>query len=238
MRIAELGRRSGVPVPTIKYYLRAGLLPPGELTSPNQARYGEDHLHRLRLVRAMVDVGGLSIAAVGEVFAALGEQRKGVSGALRTVEAAVTPVPEDLDAEAVALGVAFLERQGWVPDDRSPAFRALVGVLGTAREVGQEGFADLLDGYARACLGLAEADLDYAIGDGAEPELDQALERVVVGTVLGDAALAAVRRLARREVAIRRFGHAEDECPRGECAGDGCAGESGVVENGAREGGA
>jgi DNA-binding transcriptional MerR regulator len=39
MRIAELSRRSGVSVPTIKYYLREGLLPPGERTSPNQALY-------------------------------------------------------------------------------------------------------------------------------------------------------------------------------------------------------
>ena len=37
MRIAELSQTTGVPVPTIKYYLREGLLPAGELTSPNQA---------------------------------------------------------------------------------------------------------------------------------------------------------------------------------------------------------
>ncbi len=41
MRVAELSRRSGVSVASIKYYLREGLLPPGELTSPNQAHYGE-----------------------------------------------------------------------------------------------------------------------------------------------------------------------------------------------------
>ena len=35
MRIAELSQTTGVPVPTIKYYLREGLLPSGELTSPN-----------------------------------------------------------------------------------------------------------------------------------------------------------------------------------------------------------
>ncbi|WP_308199627.1 MerR family transcriptional regulator [Saccharothrix sp. S26] len=36
--------------------------PPPELTSLNRARYADDHLHRLRLVRAMVEPGGLSIA--------------------------------------------------------------------------------------------------------------------------------------------------------------------------------
>ncbi|WP_346281659.1 MerR family DNA-binding transcriptional regulator, partial [Pseudonocardia sp.] len=34
MRMAELSARTGVPIPTIKFYLREGLLPPGERTSP------------------------------------------------------------------------------------------------------------------------------------------------------------------------------------------------------------
>jgi DNA-binding transcriptional MerR regulator len=37
MWIAELSRQTEVPVATIKYYLREGLLPAGELSSPNQA---------------------------------------------------------------------------------------------------------------------------------------------------------------------------------------------------------
>ncbi|MET1074743.1 MAG: MerR family transcriptional regulator, partial [Umezawaea sp.] len=52
MRMAELSAESGVPVATIKYYLREGLVPAGELTSPNQAQYQARHLQRLKLVRA------------------------------------------------------------------------------------------------------------------------------------------------------------------------------------------
>src|ERR1700716_801088 len=44
MRMAELSAESGVPVATIKYYLREGLLPPGERTSRNQARYDDVHV--------------------------------------------------------------------------------------------------------------------------------------------------------------------------------------------------
>ena len=47
MRMAELSRRTGVPVPTIKYYLREGLLPPGERTSPNQAQNSRPDLKAL-----------------------------------------------------------------------------------------------------------------------------------------------------------------------------------------------
>ncbi|GMA88788.1 hypothetical protein GCM10025868_40380 [Angustibacter aerolatus] len=47
-----------MPVATVKYYLREGLLPPGTPTSRTQAQYDEEHVRRLRLVRALLDVGG------------------------------------------------------------------------------------------------------------------------------------------------------------------------------------
>jgi len=40
MRISQLSAESGVPIPTIKYYLREGLLPGGEATSPPGRRTG------------------------------------------------------------------------------------------------------------------------------------------------------------------------------------------------------
>lgn len=67
MRISALSDRTGVPIGTIKYYLREGLLAPGERTSRTTAEYGEPHVERLRLVRALVDTGGLGIAAVRRI---------------------------------------------------------------------------------------------------------------------------------------------------------------------------
>ncbi|RAC11977.1 MerR family transcriptional regulator, partial [Burkholderia multivorans] len=54
MRISELSRRSDVPVATIKYYLREGLLPAGERTSATQAVYTDAHVNRLALIRALL----------------------------------------------------------------------------------------------------------------------------------------------------------------------------------------
>ncbi|MGM1059914.1 MerR family transcriptional regulator [Saccharothrix sp. Mg75] len=203
MRVAELSNRSGVPVPTIKYYLREGLLPAGELTSPNQARYAEEHLHRLRLVRALVEVGGLSIAAVRDVLGALDDPEKSLYKAMGTVEKAVGGVESEPspDEEAHARVRELVERRGWECDERSDAYQALVTVLTRAREVGQGAFVELFDDYARAGAELAERDLDWVM---AATSVDAALERVAVGTVLGDAALAAVRRLARRHASHRR----------------------------------
>lgn len=78
MRIGELSRRTGVPVPTIKYYVREGLLPPGELSSPNQASYDDGHERRLRLIRALLEVGGLSVAAIGDVLVAIDDKEQPV----------------------------------------------------------------------------------------------------------------------------------------------------------------
>ena len=68
MRISELGRRSGVPVTTIKFYIREGLLPAGARSQRNQADYDATHLERLDLIRALRDVAGLSLEVVREVL--------------------------------------------------------------------------------------------------------------------------------------------------------------------------
>lgn len=45
MRTSELADRAGVPLSALKYYQREGLLPPGVRTAPNQASYGDHHVH-------------------------------------------------------------------------------------------------------------------------------------------------------------------------------------------------
>jgi len=70
MKISELSERSGVPLPTIKFYIREGLLPKGTSTTKNQADYGPDHLARLTLIRALKDDAGLGIEAIARALRA------------------------------------------------------------------------------------------------------------------------------------------------------------------------
>ncbi|MFG2601211.1 MerR family transcriptional regulator [Streptomyces sp. NPDC048462] len=44
------------------------MTPAGQLTSPNQASYDTGHERRLRLIRALLDVGGLPLSAIGDMF--------------------------------------------------------------------------------------------------------------------------------------------------------------------------
>ena len=71
MRLAELSRRSGVSRSTIKFYLREGLLPAGDPRSRNQALYGERHLERLALIRALREVARLPLDVIARVAAEL-----------------------------------------------------------------------------------------------------------------------------------------------------------------------
>lgn len=71
LTIQELSRASGVSVPSIKFYLREGLLAPGDPARPGRAYYDETHEERLRLVRALRDVAGLPVAVIRRVLAAV-----------------------------------------------------------------------------------------------------------------------------------------------------------------------
>ena len=137
MRISELSRRSGVPLPTIKYYVREGLLRPGELTSPNQAQYGEEHLRRLKLIRALIDVGDLSIAETRDVLASIDSPGKTLHETLGKAQHAVTPtLSADADEESLAVASREVEelvaRRGWQVKPTSPAWGKLSLTLGGA----------------------------------------------------------------------------------------------------------
>ncbi|MFB6986203.1 MerR family transcriptional regulator [Streptomyces sp. NPDC056178] len=207
MRIGELSRRSGVPVPTIKFYVREGLLPAGQLTSPNQASYDFGHERRLRLIRALLDVGGLSLAAIGDVLRAVQDPEQPVHKVLGVAAKRLAPLqgdepgPELDDArEEVA---ELVERRGWRAEARGPAGECLAGVIVALRRAGHGGFVELLDGYAAAAETVARADLDYV---GRRVAREDMVEGVVVGTVLGEAMFSALRRLAHVDASSRAYG--------------------------------
>lgn len=208
MRIGELSRRTGVAIPTIKYYVREGLLPPGELTSPNQADYSEEHERRLRLVRALVTVGRLPVATARAVLDAVTSPDQPVHKVLGTAQVSMTPTSTELTAppaereRAERLVAELVARRGWRSSLRHPAVETLVNALATMAHLGHRSFPDRLDQHAAAVEMIAEADLE-----GIDPDWspETMAENVVVGTLLGDTALAALRRLAQQNASSHRY---------------------------------
>ncbi|MFB2550969.1 MerR family transcriptional regulator [Ensifer soli] len=63
LSIGDLSKRSGVKVPTIRYYEDVGLVPPPERSEGNQRRYDRRALDRLSFIRHARDLG-LPIEAI------------------------------------------------------------------------------------------------------------------------------------------------------------------------------
>lgn len=207
MRVGELSRRTGVSVPTIKYYVREGLLPAGELSSPNQARYDESHVRRLRLVRALIDVGGLSVAAIRDVLEAIEDPNRSVHEVLGAAHGHIAPReggPGDAAREAARGQVAeLIARRGWRVDDGNPATGSLADALAALGRLGHGRFAEVsLDAYAQAAERIAEADVAYVAREVAREDV---VESAVVGTILGDAVLTSLRRLAQVDASARTY---------------------------------
>jgi DNA-binding transcriptional MerR regulator len=187
VKMGELAKRSGLPVSTIKFYLRENLLPAGRATAANQADYTEDHVRRLRVIRVLVEIGGLGTATVREVLSSPCADGLAASG-LRA--RAMVSTYDDVD-EGVQDDVRdFLTRRGWSFEDGHPAVRALVTALTAARRLGDTELAGRLDLYADAATRTAEAEVSGG-STGSE---------ATVAAVLGDVLLSALRGLALEQL--------------------------------------
>ncbi|WP_341856715.1 MerR family transcriptional regulator [Brachybacterium sp. GPGPB12] len=235
MRISALSARTEVPIGTIKYYLREGLLAPGRQTSRTTAEYDESHVERIRLVRALTDAGGLGIAAVRrivEVLDAPGPARLDLLATARTraarrrAGAVRGDGAERADADrwarrgrrrrrlragrgsrggsadgvdAASPARAWLSRRGWHNYEGDLLVARLERVWAACEAAGIQLDDELMDGYAEALEQVARLDVDTVPEDP-----DEAVRRVVVGTVMLEPVLLTPRLLAQRELSVRR----------------------------------
>src|SRR5436853_7738884 len=68
LRMGELAEASGVPAPTIKHYLREGLLPEGVKTSRNMAYYPPEFVDRIKLIKRLQEERFLPLKAIKDVL--------------------------------------------------------------------------------------------------------------------------------------------------------------------------
>ena len=212
MRLAELSKHSGISTATIKYYLREGLLPPGRQINATTAEYGEEHLRRLRLVRAMIQVGGVPVATVREVLRHVDDDSLGRTIRLGAALWALPQIPEP-DAEDEYVRAAqteaddLLRTLGWANTRLlttvSPAYRSLVVAVAALRRLGYDWDAELLVSYARLMHQAAVLDLDFV--ETRESEAER-IETAVLGAILVEPMLQALHRLAQEEESARRYG--------------------------------
>lgn len=211
MQVSELVKATGVPLATVKYYLREGLLPSGRRVTARSSEYGEEHVRRLVLLRMLREVGAIPVQRLRELVEAVEAPALSVhemfgrasdaiaAGARRDEESALVPT-----AEAAAMVEAVLRRMGWDrvrPEavDLENLRRVVSQLLGTGLfgldEEGLAFYAGVADEVARAEIAALPDEDDRAAH----------LERMVVGTVAFGEILAILRRLAEEQHSAGRF---------------------------------
>jgi DNA-binding transcriptional MerR regulator len=203
MRMSELSAATGVPVATLKYYLREGLLHPGTATSRTQALYDATHVDRVRLIRALLESGGLRLARVRQILDALDGPPVSRHHLLGVAQRAITPsLPDHPDPEWTRRATEFAVGRGWPIDPDDPLLVLLGEQLRLVLAAGVQGAGEeLLDRYAEVAERLARIDVESVPQEPAA-----ALRQVAVGTVLTDPLVLTLRRLAQQAVSATTTG--------------------------------
>lgn len=164
MQLSELSAASGVSAASIKYYRREGILAPGERITQTLSSYGQPHLDRLALVRALREQADASIADVRTLAAVLDDPSRPLVDALEIVQAIAlgldldslrAPIAPDEDPRVAQM----IEVLGW-PDVPTATRRALDQLL---RQMREQGIVLDLEGllrFARPLESIALADLE------------------------------------------------------------------------------
>lgn len=206
--MSELSERAGVPVATIKYYLREGLLPDGERVTPRLTEYDDRHVRQLRLLRVLREVGHVPVERLRGLIAAAGSAEGTIHELFAEASDALSPTPpepDEVQAMARAAVDDLVAQAGWTHARvDSPDRDLLAATLATVIRHGTHPGApeDLLP-YVEAADRIARYELGR-LDDSKDRQ--GLLEEMVVGRVTFGEVLASLRRLAQEHYSFERFG--------------------------------
>ncbi|MFI7166326.1 MerR family transcriptional regulator [Rhodococcus erythropolis] len=204
MKVSELSQRSGVSVSSIKYYLREGLLTGGVQTATNQAAYSEQHIRRLRLIRSLIDIGGLSISHVRATLAAVDDESTPMHDAFGAVMHGLDEVPTETVSTDIQTAYdevqEWLSSRGWDIDPDAPAPHRLAELVATLRRFEFPTTLTDFDSVADMIERTAQIEVKYA---RAMQDRTSAVETMLIGTVILERAIVEVRRLALEAASSR-----------------------------------
>lgn len=208
MKLSELAACTGVPVATIKYWIREGLVPRGPLRNERTAVYGTEHRERVELVRTLRTDFDASITTIraltsaidrGDAVSEVQEMCQSIASARWLPEGASAPVetPAD-DAPQRERADALMARMGWPPLP-SLAHQSLVRTLAEVDALGLPYGLDLLLDYAVALAPIAEKNLAFV---GREGSPDVVALRTLISAGAQISVLVGVNQLAHTSAAI------------------------------------
>jgi DNA-binding transcriptional MerR regulator len=207
MKVSELSARAGVPLPTIKFYIREGLLAPGARTARNQAIYDETHLERLALIRSLREEGGMSLGTISRVLRAMDGAADG-NFVLAAIDAVTrdpaAPVGDDGPGfrAGLALVRAATREMGWnIEQSEHAAHDAAQALAAIARAFPQETRKEVVVAYARLAEEMAKMEIPDSWNPRASPTAT--LRYALLGTYLFEPLILALRRMAHTDRALK-----------------------------------
>lgn len=173
LRIGELSRRTGVPMATLKFYLREGLIAPARKSGRTMAWYHPSTVERIRAIRELQERQFLPLDVIRETIDKTAEApddhaiAEAIAGVLiRRGGKRARSREEILANGANPAELEWLERAGLAVPDRHGMYRgddlALLSTLGAARHAGLAADMlpfEILGDYLVALKKLVEVEL-------------------------------------------------------------------------------
>jgi hypothetical protein len=154
------------------------------------------------LIRALVEVGGLSLSRVRDVLAEVDEESRELHGVLGAAHSALVPEPPAVSTESKERVERLINDRGWLVYEGSVDRALLAAALDALVGVGHRLDDETLQAYAQAAQQVADADVAHLpVGDRS-----RTVEAAVVVTALGGPVLLTLRRLAQESASARRYG--------------------------------
>jgi DNA-binding transcriptional MerR regulator len=185
MLVSELAERADVPLATVKYYLREGLLPPGDVVGPRRAEYDGSHVQRLRILRLLREIGGVPVSSLRVVMDALDDENLPIHDVMTLTADVISAGPEPGAQDAASLAVVdeVIDAVGWHglrPEslDRLRLAALVAALNGPGPLVAS---VDVLRYYAGVADQLARTEVRHIDYTRDRAEL---LEEMITGSVL------------------------------------------------------
>lgn len=209
VKMSVFADRAGVPIPTIKHYLREGLLPEPVRTSKNMAYYDPALIPRVRAIKRLQAEMFLPLRMIRQVLDRLEDNEIPASVALEATVARVVMEQATKDSlsreQAVAGGLCeaeleTLEHLGLV-DAESTTYRdddaALLRLLAQARRAGiTEAMlsVDALERYLGALSAFVRAEVAFFQAGLADAASDDVHKLAEMATTMSERLVVLVRR--------------------------------------------
>ncbi|MFC4138675.1 MULTISPECIES: MerR family transcriptional regulator [unclassified Microbacterium] len=200
MKLSEFARTTGATTATLKFWMREGVLPAGELRNQTTAVYGQRHLDRVALIQTLRAEFDMPIAGIRDLTALIDRTDVVPLDVMEACQVIATglAVGEAHDEYAELIGELH-DRVGWIRFD-SLAAGVLANALAASARVGYPYRLEVLEQYARMLDPIAEADLGAIHPEGT---LDVMARNLLVAAAAQNRVLVAMNQLAHTAAAVR-----------------------------------